>query len=606
MLPISQPPPFAGPAPLRSGPPLQSIAAGLLAAAIVVGFLYFGRDVLIPVALTTLISFALGPLVSWLRRLVGLKPAVGLSVLFAVMVAAGLAFLLAWQITDLAANLPKYRSNLHQKIEELRGGGGLLADAIGGVRELASELTRPQGAAGTQPPAPRPSPTDIEGATALDIVASFLLPVILPLLLTGLIIVLVVFMLLEREPLRDRLIHLVSRGDISRTTEAINDAVTRLSRYLATQFLINIGFGAVVAVGLWIIGMPNPLVWGLLGGVLRFVPYAGSAIGALAPTLVAVAVSPGWTLPLLTLGLVVGCEVIAGQVIEPLLYGSSTGMSPLAVLISTITWAALWGPVGLLLAMPLTVCLVVIGRHVPQLAFLGILLADEPTLPAEAQVYHRLLAHSPLDAVEIAVDYARDNGAPALFDNVLLPVLMLAETDRRRAALDGERQQLVAEGIEEIVAAVDDELDDAPRDDAQDDKPAPPSTRTTRVLCVGGRSDLDQAAAVVAAAALRRRDLPAQACTLRDLAEHARSAGAIAFCVVQPGSATVVNHLLRRFRTRGVPEVPIVIGAFAPESGSVSGPILPSHPIARTTEALGDLIAAASERRHQSDRQSAQ
>jgi len=605
MLPISQPPPLAGPAPVRSGPPLQSIAAGLLAAAIVVGFLYVGRDVLVPVALTTLISFALGPLVSWLRRFVGLKPAVGLSVLLAVVVVGGLAFLLAWQITDLAANLPKYRSNLHQKIEELRGGGGLIADAVGGVRELANELMRPQGAAGVQPSAPRPPPGNIEGATALDIVASFLLPVIVPLLLTGLIIVLVVFMLLEREPLRDRLIHLLSRGDISRTTEAINDAVTRLSRYLATQFLINIGFGAVIAIGLWIIGMPNPLVWGLLGAVLRFIPYAGAAIGALAPTLVAVAVSPGWTLPLLTLGLVVGCEVIAGQIIEPLLYGSSTGMSPLAVLISTITWTALWGPVGLLLAMPLTVCLVVIGRHVPQLAFLGILLADEPTLPAEAQVYHRLLAHSPLDAVEIAVDYARDNGAPALFDEVLLPVLMLAETDRRRAALDGERLRLVADGIEEIITAVDD-AESEPRDDAKDDKPATPPASTARVLCVGGRSELDQAAAVVAAAALRRRDIPAQASTLRDIGDHAGSVNAVAFCLVLPGSATVINHLLRRFRARGAPEVPIVIGAFAPESASVSGPVSSSYPTARTTSALGDLIAVAGERQRPSDRQSAQ
>ncbi len=593
MLPISQPPPLAGPTPGRTGLPLQSIAAGLLAAAILVGFLYFGRDVLIPIALTTLISFALGPLVSWLRRFVGLKPAVGLSVLLAVVVAGGLAFLVAWQITDLAANLPKYRSNLHQKIEDLRGGGGLVADAISGVRELASELTRPQGPAGTQPPAPRPAPADIEGATALDIVAAFLLPVLVPLLLTGLIIILVAFMLLEREPLRDRLIHLVSRGDISRTTEAINDAVTRLSRYLATQVLINIGFGTIVAAGLWAIGMPNPLVWGLLGGVLRFVPFAGPVIGALVPTLLAIAVSPGWTLPLLTLGLIVVCEVVAGHIIEPLLYGSSTGMSPLAVLISTITWAALWGPIGLLLAMPLTVCLVVMGRHVPQLAFLGILLADEPTLPSEAQVYHRLLARSPLDAVEIAVEYARDNGVPALYDKVLLPVLMLAETDRRRAALDVERQQQVAEGIEEIIAAVEDDHAEPGPDDAQ---PLPP-VNGVRVLCVGGRSDLDHAAAAVVAAALRQRGMA----TTED---HAEPVDVVALCMVLPGSATVINHLVRRLRTQGIPDVPLVIGAFSPERGS-SMP-QSSYPVAHAIGALIDLIAAAGERQSRSDRQTAQ
>ncbi|HEX2891543.1 AI-2E family transporter [Vineibacter terrae] len=592
----------------RSAASIQSVAAALLAAAVVVGFLYFGRDVLIPVALTALISFALGPLVSVLRRFVGLKAAVALSVLVAVLVVGGLTFLLAWQLTDLAANLPKYRSNLHQKIEELRGGGGVLADAVGGVRELIGELTRPQGAAGTAapgasapPPPPAPAAAVMDG-TALDIVASFLLPVVVPLLLMGLIIVLVVFMLLEREPLRDRLIHLISRGDISRTTEAINDAVSRLSRFLAMQVLINISYGTTIAIGLWLMGMPNPLVWGLLGGVLRFVPYAGAVIGALVPTLVAFAVSPGWTLPLMTLGLIVLCEVVAGQVVEPLLYGSSTGISPLAVLISTITWAALWGPVGLLLAMPLTVCLVVIGRHVPQLAFLDILLADEPALPVEAQIYHRLLAHSPFDAIEIAVEYARESGSPALFDKVLLPLLVLAETDRRRGALDSERQSLVAEGIEEIVDTARDELDTAASDGEEAAVVSPPASNA-QVLCIGGRSDLDRAAAVLTAAALIHRNIPARVHALRELAvaaaqDPAPQPSVVAFCVLLPGSATVINHLLRRLRLHGVRDVPVVIGAFGAEIGQAAGgPASPPYPIARTVSDVCDLVANAAERR---------
>ena len=610
MPPVPKPSPPIGSDPVGTGVHIMPVAAGLLAAAIFVGFLYYGRDVLIPVALTTLLSFALGPLVSWLRRFVGLRLAVTLAVLLAMLIIGGITFLLAWQVTDLAANLPKYRSNLLQKIDELRAGGGVIADAVGAVRELAHELTRPQGVAGTQPPAPVPMPVKIEQATALDIVAAFLMPVILPLLMTGLIIVLVVFMLLEREPLRDRLIRLISRGDISRTTEAINDAVTRLSSFLATQVLINIAFGTVVGAGLWLIGMPNPLVWGLLAAVLRFVPYAGSAITAVVPTLVAIAVAPGWTLPILTFGLIVASEVIVGQVVEPLRYGSSTGMSPLAVLVSTMAWAALWGPIGLLLAMPITVCLIVIGRHVTQLEFLGVLLGDEPVLPTEAQLYHRLLAHSPFDAVEIAVEHAREHGVPALVDKVLLPLLVLAESDRRRGALDEQRQRLIAEGIEEIVAALDEEPDAAPaRDDDDTDADrtdaGPATAGPVRVLCVGGRSDLDRAAAVLTAAVLARRDIPALPCALNELAALAapdpqRRVDALALCVLLPGSTTVMDHLLRRIRQQRAVEVPVVIGAFAPEVASITvavpGSMLSSYPVARTVAELADLVAATLER----------
>lgn len=606
---MSKPSPAAVPDP-GTATRLRTVAAGLLSAAVVVAFLYHGRDVLIPVALTTLISFALGPLVSWLRRFVGLRLAVALAVLLAVFVVGGITFLLAWQLTDLASNLPKYRSNLHQKIEELRVGGGLIADAVGAVRELAYELTRPQGVAGdAQPPQPRPMRVEIESATALQTVAAFLMPVILPLLMAGLIIVLVVFMLLEREPLRDRLIRLVSQGDISRTTEAINDAVTRLSRFLANQVLINISFGIVVGLGLWLIGMPNPAVWGLLGAVLRFVPYAGSLITAVIPTLVAIAVAPGWTLPLLTFGLIVLCEVIVGQVVEPLRYGSSTGMSPLAVLVSTMAWAALWGPIGLLLAMPLTVCLIVIGRHVPQMEFLGVLLADEPVLPAEAQIYHRLLAHSPFDAVEIAIEHAREHGVPSLADKVLLPLLMLAESDRRRGALDEQRQRLVADGIEEIVTAVADETDVVPArgDDAAgvDGSVAPAGPAETgsgRVLCVGGRGELDRAAAVLSAAMLARRGLAARACAIRDLPAAASTdvedrPDVLALCLVLPGSTAVIDHLLRRVRHARTPvEMPVVIGAFGPEALLASASAAPSHRLAHTVAALGDLVAAARQR----------
>ncbi|HJQ58112.1 MAG TPA: AI-2E family transporter [Vineibacter sp.] len=614
MPPYPKIPSTAGPDSSRADAGIKEVAAGLVAAAVVVGFLYVGRDVLVPLALTALISFALGPLVSWLRPFVGLKLAVALAVLLAVVVVGGATFLLAWQIADLAANLPKYRTNLIQKIEDLRAGGGLIADGIGAVRELAEDLTRPKVTTGTRPEGQPPIPVKIQESTALEVTAAYLLPVIVPLLVTGLVIVLVVFMLLEREPLRDRLIRLISRGDISLTTSAINDAVERLSRFLATQLLINIAFGAVIAGGLWLIGMPSPLVWGLLAAVLRFVPYAGSLITAVLPTLVAIAVAPGWTLPIMTFALIVACEIIVGQVVEPLRYGSTTGMSPLAVLVSTVAWVALWGPVGLLLAMPITVCLIVIGRHVPQLEFFGVLLGDEPALPAEVQIYHRLLAYSPVDAAEIAVDRAQEKGVLALYHDVLMPMLMLAETDRRRGALDEPRLLLVAKGVDEIVAAVAEEPDSIPEKneeggDGEAGKPEPSESAAsgkdvvsvatqavdTGVTCVGGRSQIDRAAAALAADILRRRGIPANACAMAELADVSRTADSqrdanvVALCIVMPGSATIIHHLLRRIYQHSGADVPVVVGSFGAEIAPTSS--LASIPIARTLSDLGEVAA---------------
>ncbi len=601
-----RPLPAAGPDPAGSGIRLLTAAAGLLSAAIVLGFLYFGRDVLIPLALTTLISFALGPLVSWLRRFVGMRTAVTLAVLFAVLLAGGIAVLLVWQIADLAANLPKYRTNLLDKMEDLRGGGGLVAEAIGAVRDLAADLTRPPPGFTTQPPEPKPMPVEIARGNALEVMASYLMPVVLPLLTAGLVIVLVVFMLLEREPLRDRLIRLVSRGDISRTTGAINDAVTRLSRFLANQVLINLGFGTVVGTGLWLIGMPNPLIWGILAAVLRFVPYVGSVVTAVVPTLMAIAVAPGWTLPILTFGLILVCELVVGQVVEPLRYSSSTGMSPLAVLVSITAWAALWGPIGMLLAMPLTVCLIVVGRHVPQLSFLEVVLGDEPVLPVEVQIYHRLLAHSPVDALEIAVEYAREHGVIVLYDRVLLPMLVLAENDRRRAALDSDRRQLIVEGVKEIIEAVAEEPDNvvvSPPETAEGDLHGNGQAEAqvipggaVQVFCIGGRSELDVAAALATADVLRRRQIAARALALGELAGAAagdNGVDSLVLCVVMPGSATVIEHLVRRVREQVDPGVPITVAAFSLDGPPLATASLQSMPIVHAFGALGEVTVNA-------------
>jgi hypothetical protein len=288
-------------------------------------------------------------------------------------------------------------------------------------------------------------------------------------------------------------------------------------------------------------------------------------------------------------------------------------MSPLAVLVSTLAWATLWGPIGLLLAVPLTVCLIVVGRHVPQLSFLGVLLGDAPALPVEAQIYHRLLARSPFDAVEIAVEVARKDGVAALYDNVLLPVLVLAENDRKRATLGDERQRLVVDGFEEIIAAVADEADtvadegaDGGAEDAEKSGPgneaeAGGQNEAPVMLCVGGRSELDHGAALVAADVLRRRNVAADAIPLAATGDalKARDDGrgvcGIVLCLVQPGSAPVIQHLLRRIRRLATPEPSVAIGAFGasavPEAGVSPLANLGPVPVGRTFADIGEIAA---------------
>ena len=269
-------------------------------------------------------------------------------------------------------------------------------------------------------------------------------------------------MLLQREDLRDRIIRLVGSGDVARTTEAMNDAAKRISRYLLMQLVINVLYGLPVGVGLYLIGVPNPILWGLLATILRFIPYVGPMIAALFPIALSFAVAPGWTLPLLTIALFVTLELIINNVLEPWLYGSSTGLSPVAVLVAVVVWTTLWGPVGLLLSTPLTVCLVVLGRHVPQLAFFDVLLGDEPALPPEIKFYQRLLARDPDEATELAEEYLEDEPLEKLYDSVIIPALGLAEQDRLRGSLDRAAVQGIAEDTIGIIEYLKEEEERTP------------------------------------------------------------------------------------------------------------------------------------------------
>ena len=430
---------------------LSAVATAILAA-IIIAVLYFGRDVIIPIALAILLSFVLAPLVGLLQRI---RIPRGLAVVSVVIIAFALIFamgsLLAAQLTQLAGDLPRYQSTIAEKIQSFRettARRGTLERASGMLKDLSKELDKPKDAAtlgaGTSPKATAPlKPVPVQvlqpDPGALESLQSLISPLLHPLATTGIIVIFVIFILLQREDLRNRLIRLAGSHDLQRTTAALDDAASRLSRLFLIQLLLNGSFGIIIGTGLWLIGVPSAILWGILAAVLRFVPYVGAAMAAAFPLALAVAVDPTWSMLLWTLALFIVVEPIVGHVIEPMVYGHSTGLSPVAVVASATFWTALWGPVGLVLSTPLTVCLVVLGRYVPQLEFLYVLLGDEPVLTPEIHLYQRLLAMDQMEAHAVIELFLKDKSLIELYDEVIIPALSMAEEERHRGTLDEAR-----------------------------------------------------------------------------------------------------------------------------------------------------------------------
>ncbi|MER9071717.1 AI-2E family transporter [Mesorhizobium sp. M0904] len=494
---------------------LPSVASVVTA----VAALYFGREVFLPIAIALLLTFALVPMVSALKRAgIPRLPAVIASVLGAFTVLALFSFIVATQVSELAQNIPLYQANILTKVRSLKDtgvGGGIVSRLSRVIERVGQELDRPGPVqpAADQPPR-EPIPVEIVARERpLEVLQNLIGPLLSPLASAGLIVVVVIFMLLEREDLRDRFIRLVGYGDLHRTTEALQDAGKRVGRYLLMQLVVNIVYAVPITFGLWVLGIPNPLLWGLLALALRFVPYIGPVIATLLPLFLALAVAPGWSLVLWTAGLFVVVELITGNVIEPWLYGSRTGLSPLAIIVAAIFWTWLWGPLGLVLSTPLTVCLVVLGRHVPQFEFLDVLFGNEPVLEPHARLYQRLLAGDPEEATDHAEEMLEENYLVEFYDKVAIPALLLGEQDRVRGVLSDEQRQQVAGSALTMVANLDDsaqeeaEADDTAaaedngvREDKQiqredeDDTELPDGTGMS-VLCAGGRGELDDAAA---------------------------------------------------------------------------------------------------------------
>jgi predicted PurR-regulated permease PerM/methanogenic corrinoid protein MtbC1 len=459
------------PAPDRPSSPERSPRISFLTLALVTAALYFGREVLIPLALAILISFILTPSVQRLQRMhLGRVPAVLLVVVVVFGAVGAVGWMMGSQIVDFAETLPRYEQNIRTKASALRGGrSSPLNRAQRTVEHLQEELgisppaaastpaarltgrTRPAAAASAAPAAPVPVTVVEAPETPLTILRETLFPLLGPLGTAGLVVVFVIFMLIQREDLRDRLLRLFGQGRLNASTQALDEAAQRVSRYLVMQSVINGGMGTAVGIGLFFIGVPNALLWGLFAAILRFVPYVGSMIAAALPVLISLAVFPGWQQPLLAFVLFLVVELLTGNVIEPLVYGSETGISTIGILVAAVFWTWLWGPVGLLMSMPLTVCLVVIGRYVPQLQFLDVLLGDQPPLPIEAQVYHRLLAMDSAQVRLLMESCVGERTVAELYDRVLIPALVLAERDRHRGELSPEREEFIETTIRDWI-----------------------------------------------------------------------------------------------------------------------------------------------------------
>jgi predicted PurR-regulated permease PerM/GAF domain-containing protein len=574
------------PAPLPPPPGIRPASSPILTAGgivLAIGGLYFGRDIFVPFALAILLSFALTPLVNWLRRWrLPRMAAVLVAVTLAFILIAGIAFVVGRQLVQLANNLPTYQITITEKIRSLQAsapGGGIVDKVTTTIEDLGKEISGedkpPQqatspltgGAAPQEPvtvrverPEPRP----------LEIIQTVVGPLLAPLATAGLVVIFVIFVLLEREDLRDRFIKLAGAGDLQKSTQAINDAAARVSRYLLMQLVVNLTYGVPIGIALYFIGVPNAVLWGLLAAVLRFVPYLGPFLAALFPIALAVAVDPGWTMLFWVVGLFLVAELVSNNVIEPWLYGSSTGLSSLAIIMAAIFWTTLWGPVGLFLATPLTVCLVVIGRYVPQLEFLGVLLGSDPVLAPEERLYQRLLAGNLEEAVEIAEDYVDECSSREFYDNVAIPALRLAENDRQRSTTDTNYRRLVADTAICVVREIEDHV----RENASAEEPdeqggegrSTPATaeRPQSVLCLAGRTELDRAAAEMMAQVFEERGIGARVLPPVAVSQGAlgqldlQGVDVVCLSYLHPQPQVYARYICRRLRRRA-PHVKLVV-----------------------------------------------
>jgi predicted PurR-regulated permease PerM len=603
---------------------------------IVLGLLYFGQEVLIPLALAVLFSFLLAPVVSALERLrLGRVPSTLLVVFAALALVVGFGWIVEQRFAEIVTKLPDYRQSIQAKFQRLTRSGGMMETVRNELRQSVRDAPTTQVVAATQAsattqssvavvggtsaaaPAPlqsvpavspqplvRPSPDDPwavrlypKPATTLELIGEYLGKLLSPVATAGLVLVFIIFMLIGRENLRDRMILLAGGGRLHVTTQAFDDAATRIGRFLTAQSLINISYGVVIALGLWLIditigggqgGFRTALLAGLICAVMRYIPYIGPWLGAAVPLALAFAAFPGNAVFFVTLAMFVGIEIFVSQAVEPHVLGSSTGVSPIAVLVAAVFWTWLWGPIGLLLSTPLTVLLVVMGKYVPQLAMLDVLLGDEPVLNPTTRIYQRLIAGDDEEAAELALEYLKERPLEAVYDQILIPALAEAESDWHRGKLDDARHVWIRQGLKEIVQALGEkqQADEnkaasaATAPEAKDHTVDVPATSTAdapaarlplpdgsivNVRCLPAHDEADQIVGLMVAQVLGRRGYTVTVANADSLAsEMAASSNpedvdVVVVSALPPKAALHARYLLKFLTARGT-DLKVVVG----------------------------------------------
>jgi predicted PurR-regulated permease PerM len=559
--------------------------------AIVVAALYFAREILAPIALAVLLSFVLAPLVKLLQRWhLGRAVAVVIAVGGALAIALCLATMVMVQAGQLARDLPHYQATLGEKVHSLRdalGSTGLLRDASSLLKDLSKELETPNLQKPAAPALPqsgaatKPIPVEVHQPEpgASETLVAVLQPLVSPFTTTGIVVLFVLFFLFQREDLRNRFIRLAGSGDIERTTAALDDAGRRLGKVFATQLILNAVFGIIIGCGLALIGVPSAPLWGLLAMILRFVPYIGALLAAVLPLALSAAVGADWSMAIWTAALFAVVEILMGQVIEPFIYGHSAGLSPVAIVVAAAFWTWLWGPLGLLMSTPLTLCLVVLARHVDRLQFIDIMLGDQPALTPQQAAYQRMLTGDPIEAIEQARAFLKEGTVMAYYDEILIGALRLAQADAEQGRLDDERLENIFKTVSDVVEdlAEHGDSDAAP---AVKGKQRPPVNRKVvplasgdfgkPVFCVPGLGRLDDCAVLVVADALKREGINARVAGATTAIED-HEAASICLCYLENVSKARLDYAVRKLsRKAGAARIVVCLLTDAEKISSAS------------------------------------
>ena len=535
--------------------------------------LYWAQAFLIPIALSILLTFLLTPVADALEQTgSGRLPSVIFIVVLTFSLLTAIGWLVTLQLTSVANELPTYRINIRQKIADIRGAGK--GGALEKIRETAEEMK--EEFSKDEPATAQPKPRDVvvqaEESSTFWPLPLATAPLLERLAAGGLVIVLVIFMLIRRENLRNRLIRLVGYGRLTVTTKALEEAGQRISRYLLMQSIINASFGITLGIALYLIGLPYALLWGFLAAVLRFIPYVGPVAAAILPTALSLAVFQGWAWPIIVIALIVVLELINNMVLEPLLYGESAGVSDIGILVAVAFWTWLWGPVGLILATPLTVCVVVVSKYMPQLDFIAILMSDEPAMKADISYYQRLLASDQDEAAEIVEKHLKSHPLEQIYDDVMVPALNYVKRDFNLGRLAESDQQFVFEATREIL----DELDDLKPENsslvsesaesitAVDAIPRA-ATPKVRILGCPVRDEGDELALLMLRQLLDpgryEIEILADELLAAEIVDQiaARSPALICLASLPPGGLAQTRYLCKRLRAR-FPDIKLLVG----------------------------------------------